>query len=617
MIELNLPSQPKQLFRALFVDPVWQKKTALIIVALSLILLSLAQTAFILLIGPLFQVMFAENATSSFTLAEILPANVTNLLPGTPGLAIAKDWLIWGIPIALFLTSLCKGIASYFFQVNQQRIALWVAKTYRDRLFGRLLESPYLTILKKSPGDWMATLMNDVLFLQTRYSDFAAILLKDAVLVLAALLAVLFIHWQMALVLLILAPVMVLILGRLGGRISEYAENWQRDLREMSSRVLDLRQRFHFIAAQGGQALELDLYRTLNQSYLREIKKSLWLRSSFAPVLELVGFVGFALVIYLINEQKFGFDRSFGPETLIQFFAAIGVLLKPLKSIGEQFSKLAETRGALVEGYSLFRSIAAAAAPAEVPAKQSCSDLKECVIHRVAVSYTGDPEQAAFRSTALDLRGIDAVAIVGPSGAGKSTLIKCLAGLIPPLIWDASLSYRTLQGRTAFVSQKPYFFQDSLLANLFYGTEAAAGDSDELWELLAIFELDTLVKGFPQGLAEPIQGLQSNLSGGQLQRLTIIRALLRGREHLVLDEATSAIEDRLEKKLSSWLIARAKARGQRLFAITHRLDQLALFDQVWFVENGTIVEKGGHLELLNSRRYRQFIGDPTSRTKSL
>lgn len=606
-------SSSRKLFLYLFVEPLSKQKKALFVVLLSLGFLSLAQTLFIILIGPLFSVMFLEEASETVNLAKILPSRMIEYVPIEWQVQLDTSSVIFALPFALCITVLIKGLAQYFFQVNQNRVALWVAKVYRDRLFERLLDTSYLEQTKKSPAEWMAVLMNDVLLLQTRYSDFAAILVKDSVLVAAALLAVFLIHWPMALSLVLAAPVLILVLGRLGDRISYYAQGWQENLRQMASQILDFRQRFSYIAAQQGIQYEQNRFEILNRNYLNMIKKSLRLRSSFAPGLEFFGFLCFALVIYAINQRTFGFGAEFGADTLMQFLAAVGVLLKPLKSVGEQLSRLAETKGVLGEGYRLFESLTENSKPSKLgkcDAEKKYTKLTspfDIKILLIEVAYSKESTLPALVARDLCIESGKSIAIVGPSGAGKSSLLKCLVGLIPPVSWRSDISYRAFAESTGFVSQTPFFFNDSLLRNLLYGTEDNREQRQRLDKLLAIFELDGLVADLEKGLETIVSSVQSNFSGGQLQRLTILRALLQDKPILCLDEATSAIEDRLEKKLTAFLIDDASKQGRALIAVTHRLQTLSSFDLVYFVENAKLQLIGPHSELLKDERYLSFV----------
>ena len=118
--------------------------------------------------------------------------------------------------------------------------------------------------------------------------------------------------------------------------------------------------------------------------------------------------------------------------------------------------------------------------------------------------------------------------------------------------------------------------------------------------------LEEAVRGLPQGLESRFNPLETNLSGGQIQRLVIARAILRRPSILMLDEATSAVDVATEHDISTRLIGTVHETGTILLAVTHRLRWLELYDQVWFVENGAVIMTGTHSKLMNNQRYRAF-----------
>lgn len=598
MIDLQLPDSSQKRFSSLFVKPMFDFPQRLLIIIFSLMILSLSQSAFLLLLGPFFKSLFTLGSLEALTLSELLPENISRSLPSLGNISISKEQVTWMIPSGLFVAVLAKGVAGYFFQYNQQGLALHVAKRYRDRLFGAILNRPYLKIHERSPGEWMSVLMNDVLYLQSRYSDFLSSVIKDSVLIISALGAMVIIHWETAVTLFVCAPFLFIILGKTSKRISHFAEGWQKDLSKMSGLVLSLRKRYPFIQGQHSQAYESKLFSGYNEKYLETVKKSILLRAIFSPGLELAGFLGFSIVLLLISKGFFG--EGFGPEKLIQFLAALGVLLRPLKSLGEQVARLQETKGALQEGYKIFDPI-----PEEGAIKWTNDPLtrEELFIKDVSAGYN---DKVCIKGSKLSLKLGKSIAIVGPSGSGKSTLVRTLVGLQPPLHWQGDMDWKKFIEQTSFVSQKPFMFEDSIRTNLLYGLDHKKND-EVIWEALKHVAMEDAVRSLPSGLESTVSAVRSNFSGGQVQRLVIARSLLRNKPFLVFDEATSAIDLENEELITRHLLMQVSTQKVGLLFVTHRLVKLYDFDEVWFVENGKISLIGSHNELLKHQRYNEFI----------
>ncbi len=599
MINLQIPSNPRQKFTSLFLSPMLDFPQRLGVIILALIVLSISQSLFLLLLGPFFKSLFTLGQLETIPITELFSSKITDYFPNLADVQLSKQNIIWLIPGGLLIAVFAKGVAGYFFQYNQQALSFHVAKRYRDRLFGAILNRSYHEINKRTPGEWMSVLMNDVLYLQSRYSDFMASFIKDSVLIISALAAMFIIHWQTAMVLLIGSPFLFVILGQISRRISHFAEGWQKDLGKMSGFILSLRKRYPFIQAQQSQSYEIKLFERLNDKYYHTIKKSIFLRSTFSPGLEMFGFLGFSGVLLLLSKRLFG--QEFGPEELIQFLAALGVLLRPLKSLGEQVARLQETKGALQEGYKIFDHEFSSS----FPEKSTQAPIKTNLI-KIKYIAAGYNDKVRFIGSKFVLEPGKSIAIVGPSGAGKSTIVRTLVGLLPPIRWDADIDWKKFTQSTSFVSQKPFMFEDSIRNNLIYGLVQKVSEED-IWKSLEKVGIADHIQVLPEGLESKIAAVRSNFSGGQIQRLVIARSLLRGKPFLVLDEATSAIDMENEKLITHHLLKEVSGQRVGLLFVTHRLQWLHNFDEIWFVENGKVKLIGSHNQLLSSQRYSNFI----------
>ena len=469
----------------------------------------------------------------------------------------------------------------------------------------------------------MSIVMNDVVFLQTRFSDVANTFVRGGVSIISCLFVLAWIHWPSALVILMLMPFMMLSMGRAGKRISYFTEAFQRELARMAAAILDVRSRFEFIRAQHGEDIERERFNTLNQQYYKMIRSSIMIRSAFGPVLELVGFVIFAGFVFVIGRGYF--KEWFNTEIMAVFFVALGLLLRPLRDFGEQMAKLSETIGALKKSVEIFKYIEKSSQEfvmnptnsmkndaAEVHMSLllktlNTSNMKEIIsIQKMAVVID---QKTCFafedKNEHLAIPLGTSIAVVGPSGAGKSTLIKSMAGLLQPVTWDASKGWIDFSKSVSMVSQDPFLFHDSLRENLIYGAEKTPSEK-EIWDILQTVNIADEINKLPQRLDTMTYAIAANLSGGQVQRLVIARALLRHKSLLLLDEATSAIDAMSEKDILLRLISECKAQGTSLIAITHRMQWLERFDTIWFLENGTIRLRGNYRQLIQHERFNEF-----------
>jgi ATP-binding cassette, subfamily B, bacterial len=196
------------------------------------------------------------------------------------------------------------------------------------------------------------------------------------------------------------------------------------------------------------------------------------------------------------------------------------------------------------------------------------------------------------------------VAVVGPTGAGKTTLVSLLARLSDPtrgrvLLDDVDVREvreGDLRRQVALVAQQAFVFEDTVRANVTL-EDAAGPDDDRVWEALRLARLDDVVERLPEGLDAPLGERGANLSGGQRQRLAVARALVRRPRLLVLDDATSAVDPRVEQQILSGL-RREGADRPTVVMVAYRMASVALADVVVHVESGHVVDVGTHAELV-------------------
>jgi len=562
----------------------------------------------LLLIKGFLAAFFTDVSAGMVPLAGMVPDKFRVYMPPAWDISVPRETLAVAVPIAIVITGVFKALATYLYNLGLVKLSLKVAQNYREKVFAGVLALPWLSSTKRDPGEWMSVIMADAIFIQSRLMDFSTAFIKDGVLILSCLITLAVIHWPAALVLLAMVPIIGWQMGRAGRRIAWYTEAFQRELGVLAGRVLGIRERFRFMRAQHGEEFERRHFEKGNLAYLDMMSGSIFLRALVAPGMEWVGFAVMAGFIYGWTRHLPGFDVR--PDVVVQFFVALGLILRPVRELGEQVARWSETVGGLRRSMVVMAEVDAAAGSGET------SQLSE-IAHQFKTSLLVDIKNAeisygdrvAFRGRNLTLDAGRAIAIIGPSGAGKSTIVKSLAGLVKPSRWDASMGWSEITGYTTLVSQSPFLFKDTLRGNLLYGLpyDLRSVTTDEmLWGALRVVNLEESVRGLPLGLESRFNPLETNLSGGQIQRLVIARAMLRRPSILMLDEATSAVDVATEHDISTRLISTVHETGTILLAVTHRLRWLDLYDQVWFVENGHVIMTGTHSELMKNDRYKTF-----------
>ncbi|WP_461021510.1 ATP-binding cassette domain-containing protein [Thalassiella azotivora] len=220
-------------------------------------------------------------------------------------------------------------------------------------------------------------------------------------------------------------------------------------------------------------------------------------------------------------------------------------------------------------------------------------------------------EVPVLHEVTLDVTAGSTVAVVGPTGSGKSTLASLLVRLVDPRTGEVVLDGRDVRdlagGQVAAVAslvpQSTFVFEDTVRGNVTLGADV---DDEAVWRALRLAQADGFVAALPAGLDTRVGERGASLSGGQRQRLALARALVRSPRLLVMDDATSAVDPRVEQAILAGL--REGSGGVTVVVVAYRKATIALADEVVFVERGRVVDRGTHTELLGRRdRYRHLV----------
>lgn len=508
-----------------------------------------------------------------------------------------------------FVSRVAKNFQDYFINVIVQRLG---ARLYSDGI-QHSLELPYQVFEDQRSGETLGKL-------QKVRSDVEKLIGQAINMVFTTLVGIIFVtiyafsvHWVIAPVYFATVPLLGWLSSTLSRRIKTIQKVIVAETTALAGSTTESLRNIELVKSMGLAHQEVARLNATTDKILKlELKKVRYLRSLSFIQGTAVNFLRTSilfLMLYLIFAQKITVGQFFS-LWIYSFF-----IFGPLQELGNVINTYRETEASL-QNYEAILQIPREPRPTDpVPV----GALETLAFEQVSFTHQTASAPAVADISFHVARG-ETVAFVGPSGAGKTTLVKLLVGLYPPqegrVLYNGQPGTRVdlelLRERIGFVTQDTQLFSGSIRENLLF-VRPEASDAECL-EVLDKAACHSLLARADRGLDTLIGEGGVKVSGGEKQRLSIARALLRRPHLLVFDEATSALDSLTEEEITRTIRAIAADREVLTVLIAHRLSTVMHADRIFVLEHGQIAESGRHAELLEQRglyyaMWRQQIGE--------
>jgi ATP-binding cassette, subfamily B, bacterial MsbA len=524
--------------------------------------------------------------------------------------------LLWVIPVAIVMIALLNGAATYAQTLLMRHVGQRIVADMQVELFNHLMHADLGLFHAQSAGRLISRFTNDIQSMRMAVSSVLAGLAKEC-LSLVVLMALMFYQsWQLSLVSMIVFPLAIYPIMRLGKRMRKVADGTQQELGEFTASLDETFQNARVVKAYGREDYESEKARQgifrLFELYMKASK----VQAAASPLMEAVGSLGIATVIAYGGYQVIHGHNT--PGGFFSFIAAMIMAYRPLRSLSGLNNQLQE---GLAAANRLFQVLD------EKPTVQSPQDAQPLhvphgTITMENVSFSYGQDIPTLHDVSLTVPAGKMVALVGASGGGKSTIMNLLLRFYDVSegnIWIdgqdiATVTLPSLRNAIAIVSQDVMLFDDTVAANIAYGKLDAT--PEEIKKAATMAAAHQFIEQLPEGYQTKVGPAGVTLSGGQRQRLCIARAFLKNAPILLLDEATSALDSASEQQVQQAL--RQLMQSRTTVVIAHRLSTILHADHIYVMEGGRIVEQGTHPQLLEKGGYytklymKQFAQEETS-----
>jgi ATP-binding cassette, subfamily B, bacterial MsbA len=501
---------------------------------------------------------------------------------------------LWMVPAAIIGLFAIRSLSGFISQYGLAWTATRTVLKLREHLFARLLANEPGLFSRSSASSMTNTLVYETQGGVTTLVGCLLTLVRDTLTLVALMGYLLWLNWQLTLVVALLFPAVALVMRVLGKRLHRLTVEAQKATDSLAYVVEENMLAWRIVRLHGAEPQQAERFFGRADVVRRLTLKGVVAAASMTPVTQMLAACALSGVITVALWQSSQGGATVG--SFVAFVMAMLQLIAPVKHLSDVMAPLTRGLAAVERGLDHIEHTAVEVGGTHDGGRAA----GEIHFENVGLSWRDDAPPA-LAGIDLVIRPGEAVALVGPSGAGKSTLVNLLPRFLQPSSGRITLDgvpladwdMHALRRQFALVSQDVVLFNDSVAANVSLG---APMPREQVRAALAAANLLEFVESLPDGLDTAIGHNGSQLSGGQRQRLAIARAVAKDAPVLILDEATSALDSESERAVQDALERLMK--GRTTLVIAHRLSTIENADRVVALEGGHLVEQGTHAELL-------------------
>ncbi len=561
---------------------------------------------------PLLETLFHTGAAVpvtpvSSTASSILPDWLIQMKEGIT--STFQQWVFSADParsllnicIIIVVAFLLKNLFGYLQSNMMTYVEQGLIRDLRNDLYRHIHELPLAYFTNERTGNLISRIMNDVNVVNSGISATFHTLIREPLLVAVYLTITLMLSWQLTLMAFIVFPLVLLIIAWIGRRVHRESGLVQERIADLTSVLHETISGVKVVKAFGMEEFENKKFSEYGNWYFRTILKVTKIRNLASPATEFLSAAAGGVIIWYGGMQVLS-QESMKASEFLGFLFAMFQLMPPIKELSSVNNRIQEATAA---GRRVFEVLDTQPNIRNAPDAVELSDFHGSIDFQ-SVGFSYEVGDTVLTDVTVTIRKGEVVAVVGPSGAGKSTLVDLVPRFYDPTVGAILIDgidlrrvdLKSLRDKIGIVTQETILFNDTVRNNIAYGLEQCP--IERIVSAAKAANAHAFISDMPNGYESVIGERGVKISGGERQRLSLARAILKNPPILILDEATSALDTESEI-LVQQAIENLMA-GRTSIVIAHRLSTIQHADRILVIDGGRIVETGKHEELLKNSR---------------
>ncbi|MEZ8612750.1 lipid A ABC transporter ATP-binding protein/permease MsbA [Vibrio sp. 10N.222.51.C8] len=512
------------------------------------------------------------------------------------GFGNAESDFLRTLPLIIFAMMFVRGVSGFVSTYCLSWVSGNVVMEIRRKIFSHFMHMPVSFFDKEQTGALLSRITYDSEQVSAATSKALVSIVREGASIIGLLTLMFWNSWQLSLVLFAVAPLVAWAISIVSKRFRKISKNMQTSMGHVASSAEQMLKGHKVVLTYGGQDLEKHRFDKVSNQMRQQSMKLITAQAAANPIIQMIASVAIVVVLFLASVDSIKAELTPGTFTVV--FSAMFGLLRPLKALTNVTSEFQRGMAASTTLFGLM----------DLDTEQNKGTLKpetvtgEVAVKDVTFTYDG-AEKPALDKVSFNIPKGKTVALVGRSGSGKSTIANLFTRFYDVDSGSIELDghdirdyeLRNLREHFALVSQNVHLFNDTVANNIAYAAEEQYS-REQIEYAAKLAHASEFIDGMENGIDTVVGENGASLSGGQRQRIAIARALLRDAPVLILDEATSALDTESERAIQSALEELQK--DKTVLVIAHRLSTIEQADEILVVDDGHIVERGAHAELI-------------------